>query len=248
MSQRSHPETAPVQAEITLDGVAVAYSVTFSSRTKYLRLEIAPGTGLVVVLPKGREQDAAVEFLTRRKDWVLRNLARYGPVHVQKGWDNSTRLRYLGRELTVEVRRQGKVDTARLVGNKLMINVVSGLHPEVIIEKWFRLRASKLVLDRVQAQSKKMGVKYNNFHIRAQKTRWASCSAKGNLSFNWKLVMAPGEVIDYVVIHELAHLKELNHSPRFWALVAAYCPSWQKQRKWLRENARRLIVPRNQKQ
>ncbi len=241
MPRKTISGTPPLEAEITLDGTAIPYKVRYSSRTKYLRMEITPGTGLLVVLPKGRALEAAVDFLERRKDWVLKTMAVYGPVHAQKDWDHGRRVRYLGRELAVEVRREGKVDGVRLVKDKLVITLVSGIHPEVLLEHWCRLRASQVIKERVQAQSRKMGVTYNKLHIRAQKTRWASCSAKGNLSFNWRLIMTPADVIDYVVVHELAHLKELNHSRRFWALVAAHCPSWQGQRKWLRDNGRLMI-------
>ncbi len=78
------------------------------------------------------------------------------------------------------------------------------------------------------------GVSYGSVTVRTQRTRWGSCSAKGNLSFNALLLLAPPEVLDYVVVHELCHRKEMNHSPRFWAEVARLCPDWKKQRAWLR--------------
>ena len=82
----------------------------------------------------------------------------------------------------------------------------------------------------------KIGVNYRALRIRSARTRWGSCSPRGTLSFNWKLVMAPPVVIEYVVVHELCHLKELNHSPSFWKLVETHCPGWRAQRKWLRAN------------
>jgi predicted metal-dependent hydrolase len=81
-----------------------------------------------------------------------------------------------------------------------------------------------------------MGISYQRIAIRGQKTRWGSCSRKKNLSFNWKLIMAPGSVVEYVIIHELLHLKEMNHSKRFWELVARYCPGWRENKKWLKQH------------
>lgn len=94
---------------------------------------------------------------------------------------------------------------------------------------------------KVSLYAKLMGVSYGRITIRDQKTRWGSCSGKGNLNFNWRLILAPEEVLDYVVVHELAHRREMNHSPRFWAQVAAVLPDYQKRRQWLKQNGDLLM-------
>ncbi len=98
----------------------------------------------------------------------------------------------------------------------------------------------KLVEEKIDKLSAHLGVRYNRLVIRGQKTRWGSCSRKSNLSFNWKLIMAPEPVINYVIIHELAHLKEMNHTKRFWELVAQYCPRWREHKKWLNDHTAEL--------
>lgn len=85
-----------------------------------------------------------------------------------------------------------------------------------------------------------MGVVYGRISIREQKTRWGSCSSTGNLNFNWRLIFAPEEVLDYVVVHELAHRREMNHSKAFYDIVAEIMPDYKKQRKWLKENGQKL--------
>lgn len=85
-----------------------------------------------------------------------------------------------------------------------------------------------------------MNVTYGRISIREQKTRWGSCSGAGNLNFNWRLIFAPEEVLDYIVVHELAHRKEMNHSPAFYEIVRQILPEYKKQQKWLRENGQKL--------
>ena len=96
-------------------------------------------------------------------------------------------------------------------------------------------KAKETITKRVSYFARLMGVSYRNITIREQKTRWGSCSSKGNLNFNWKLVLMPEEVLDYVVVHELAHRKEMNHSERFWNHVEKVLPDYQARRKLLRE-------------
>jgi len=95
------------------------------------------------------------------------------------------------------------------------------------VEAWYRAEAVRIVGGKLSALAPRLGVNYGRVTLRGQKTRWGSCSRQGNLSFNWRLVMAPERVIEYVVIHELAHLKQMDHSKAFWALVEVHCPDWR---------------------
>ena len=105
-----------------------------------------------------------------------------------------------------------------------------------------REQARKLVTERVRYYAPIIGVSYGQIAIRTQHTRWGSCSSKGNLNFNCLLALVPPEVLDYVVVHELCHRKELNHSARFWSLVERVLPDYKSHRKWLKENGTRLIA------
>ena len=102
-------------------------------------------------------------------------------------------------------------------------------------------QASMVLPERVNCWAGRLGVTYNRISIRSQHTRWGSCSTKGNLNFNCLLVLTPPEVLDYVVIHELCHRLEMNHSARFWTLVENCCPDYRSCRRWLKENGAALI-------
>ena len=109
-------------------------------------------------------------------------------------------------------------------------------------EKYYRSESRRIVEGLVKLHNIDNKFKINNIFIKSQKTRWGSCSSKGNLNFNWKLVMAPLEVIEYVVIHELCHRLEMNHSKQFWDNVQIMCPNYKTHKKWLKDNHFRLTI------
>jgi len=102
--------------------------------------------------------------------------------------------------------------------------------------------ARLLINQRIRVVNSRLNLTYNKVFIKGQKTRWGSCSHKRNLNFNWRLVMAPLPVLDYIVAHELLHLLELNHSKRFWSLVEETCPDFRELRGWLKKNGPRLML------
>ena len=117
-----------------------------------------------------------------------------------------------------------------------------GLEPADVSEVDARRAVRELVTMLAEEEAEALGVSYRRIEVRGQRTRWGSCSSRGTLSFNWRLVLAPLEVLDYVVVHELCHLREANHSPRFWRLVAERRPEWREQRGWLREHGAELLA------
>lgn len=121
-----------------------------------------------------------------------------------------------------------------------------GLDPSLVSESEARTAARELVSRLAEEQSERIGVEYHRIRIGGQRTLWGSCSPGGTLSFNWRLVLAPREVLDYVVVHELCHLRIPNHSRRFWALVERHRPHWRHQRDWLREYGPELLAFRPQ--
>lgn len=108
------------------------------------------------------------------------------------------------------------------------------------LEKWYRKEAAMVFTEKAQEYARILGVHFQDIRIKDQKSRWGSCSSKGNLNFNWHLLMAPEPVCDYVIIHELCHLIHMNHSKDFWKQVEDICPQYRQYKRWLRENGELL--------
>ncbi len=109
-------------------------------------------------------------------------------------------------------------------------------HPRTILEDWLKEYARKVISDRTKLIAKDHGFEYKKISIREQSTRWGSCSSEKNLNFNWKLILAPSNILDYVIIHELSHTVEMNHSRSFWNVVQRVMPDYLQHRNWLRTN------------
>jgi predicted metal-dependent hydrolase len=114
--------------------------------------------------------------------------------------------------------------------------------PLPALERWYRAQARKEVAPRLDAAVARAGTRYTRLTIRGQRTRWASCSAAGAMSFNWRLLLAPEPVLDYVVEHEVCHLEVMDHSPRFWRLLESRVPDWRRHAGWLRRYGATLVL------
>lgn len=144
---------------------------------------------------------------------------------------------YSGKEAKIFLRNE-KID---VYINSKWDNSRKEREVECGLLKWYKSQALETISHRVEKLSYLLKVNYNNIRIKDQKTRWGSCSQKGNLNFNWRLIKAPQWVLDYVVIHELCHLKHLNHSKEFWNMVEEYCEEYKNAKDWLNNNAYKLL-------
>ena len=149
---------------------------------------------------------------------------------------------YLGERLllgvgTEALRRRAHVSRR---GSELRVALGPGMPLRDALEAWYRRLARVEVTPRLDAAVARAGRGYSSLQIRGQRTRWASCSTSGAMSFNWRLLLAPAEILDYVVEHEVAHLAVRDHSERFWALLAGRCPDWRERERWLRRHGHAL--------
>lgn len=233
---------------IVLAGQRVTYTVRRSPRAKHLRLRVLPESGLEVVAPQRGTLPPLEPLLRERAGWILDALARVAisPRATRAGM--TLRYRGAGYRLVTRV-CPGQAPAVRLdeaagtldvrVPDQAMLD--TGL--DALLESWYRNEARAALLARVTARAAELGVTFGRLTLRDQRTRWGSCSSLGNLNFNWRLILAPDAVLDYVVVHELAHRREANHGARFWAIVAAHCPDYQTHRAWLRHHGHELLAP-----
>jgi len=143
---------------------------------------------------------------------------------------------YLGKEYDLEVRLGQK--SIIEIEDKIYIGSSNIKYADTYLMSWYKQQARKIIIERVYLYSQKFGLHFNSVNVGSvsAKTRWGSCSSEGNINLNWRLIMAPIEAIDYVVVHELSHLSELNHSRHFWENVRKMLPLYREHRTWFRRN------------
>jgi len=214
----------------------IEYTVRRSSRARRVRVNVRAHTTVEVVLPAHASERAAAAAVRELAPWIERRLSE-GRRALARVAERGGSVPYLGTSLTL-VPQPGRT-RAHMNGENLFVPV--GDHRPAV-ERLYRRLARAEVAARLDAAVAQVGASYSGLSIRAQSTRWASCSAKGAMSFNWRLLLAPEPVLDYVVWHEVCHLDVRNHSPRFWALLASRFPGWREQRDWLRLHGATLVL------
>jgi predicted metal-dependent hydrolase len=221
----------------------IAYRTRRSERARRVRVTV-DAAGVEVVLPSRayrrgsaaaeREAAAAVAQLT---PWIERRLAERAASAAAVAARAGT-VPYLGRDL----RLASEPGRTRVLRRGEILHVPSGAEQKPALERWYRRAARGEVAARLDAACSQAGTAYSRLTIRGQRTRWASCSRSGAMSFNWRLLLAPEPVLEYVVWHEVCHLRVMDHSPRFWALLASHLPAYEEPRRWLRRHGSTLVL------
>lgn len=227
---------------VCVDGATLPYRVRRSSRARHAALHIHPRLGLEVVLPSSAPAGAERDLLAEKAAWLRRHallLRRASRARVELR--SGATVPYRGEWLEVVLRR-GESGVRR-VGRRLVVALSDPADEDAArraLETWFRREARSVLLDRVGALRAPGDGRVRRIAVRDQDTRWGSCSSAGTLSFNWRLIMAPPDVLDAVVVHELVHLRIADHSAAFWRALDARFPRHRACRRWLDANAYRL--------
>lgn len=217
---------------------AIPYRIRRSTRAGRVRVVVHPDATVEVVLPtRGRDRDAA-DAVRQLEPWIARRLDEARALARRSAPPVGT-VPYLGGLL--ELRPEPGRTRVHRRGGVLM--VPDGRDADEAIERWYRRQARAEIVPLLDAACAVLGRPYTQLTIRNQRTRWGSCSSSGAMSFNWRLLLARPEILDYVVWHEACHLVHLDHSPRFWGLVAHHRPGYREPQTWLTRNGAALVLP-----
>ncbi len=221
---------------IEINKEIIPYKLRFSKKAHYLRIQINRSNELEVVLPNGCKISEAEKFIVKKVKWIKK--------HLTEKKVEEEKFLFLGKEIIVNQEFELFLTSHKITFNKAgdsnkpdVLSIISppdnNIKLNSIYEFWLRKQANVYLIKRAQHLAGDLNFSINRVSIKGQKTRWGSCSTKKNLSFNFKLMKFKDEIIDYVIIHELCHLKEMNHSKKFWLLVEKYCPQYKILRKEL---------------
>jgi predicted metal-dependent hydrolase len=226
----------PQTACLTVEGreVQVRFRENARARRIILRFDKS-GDGLILTLPRRTSRSRALSFAQSQIGWIAERLTRQP---ARREFADGMCFPFRGTEIKI----------ARVVGARAVTRLEDGLlkvggaeaHVVRRTLEWLKKEAKRELQRASDEYAQKMGVRYSRLTLRDTQSRWGSCSASGALSYSWRLILAPDEVLDYVCAHEVAHLKQMNHGPKFWALVAAHCPHMERARDWLKKDGSHL--------
>ena len=232
---------------ISLCGTRVGYTVRRNPRARRIWVKVEDSDGLVLVLPPRVHASSATDIIRRHRDWIVARLAERDELRAQAPAPigESSTVFYRGRPISLRVRNCACAKpSVAWYRNEVVVTVPRHEAPQIseVLLQSYRERAKEVFRRRIEVFSQLVRAFPKRVSIRDQKTRWGACTSRGTLTFNWRLILAPPAVLDYVVIHELCHLRFPNHGPRFWQAVAQICPQYENYKSWLRLNGHRLRV------
>jgi predicted metal-dependent hydrolase len=219
---------------VAIMAMVTEYTLRRSPRARRVRVSVDGDGAVSVTLPRRMPLRAADEAVRELAPWIDRRRRALARAAAEVARTPGT-VPYLGHELTL--RHEPRTRVHRRGGELLVPR-----DDPAAIERWYRRAARSEIGPRLDAAVARAGTAYTKLTIRNQKTRWGSCSSTGAMSFNWRLLLAPEPVLDYVVEHEVCHLEVMDHSPRFWRLLEDRVPDWREHAAWLRRYGSTLVL------
>ena len=212
-----------------------------TDRKKTASIKIDEGS-VKVIVPKSVSSNRIREFISKREGWIKAKLNQQTSIKSKKTikYVDGEEVPYLGRHYRLKF-ITGDLLSVKMKNGSFVITIpeVQKSKPKVIknlLENWYKKHAKIHLEEKTKKFSETMGVNPKSIMIKNYKSRWGSCSSVGELSFNWRIILTPHRIVDYVVVHELCHLLEHNHSPKYRSHVKRYIPNWKDCRNWLKEN------------
>jgi predicted metal-dependent hydrolase len=215
----------------------LAYTIRRSPRARRIRVKVDPHDGVEVVIPQRATKRDAHKAIQELRPWIDRRLQEANAAKQRLQPPPGT-VPFLGAHLRLH-HEDGRTRAHRK-GDELH---VPSSGTAQALERWYRAQAKHEIAPRLERATHALNKPHTSLAIRSQRTRWGSCSTTGALSFNWRLLLGPEPVLDYVVWHEACHLVVMDHSARFWNLVERHVPDYREHRTWLRRNGAALVLP-----
>src|SRR4051794_36719514 len=230
-----------MSAEADAAALPFDYAVRRSDRARRVRVRVDPRDGAVeVVLPRRAAAGEAARAVVELRGWIGRRRAEVARTQAQVAARAAAgSVPYLG--ISLFPRPEAGRTRVHRRGSILLVPDDPTAARDAI-ERWYRRQARAEIAPRLQAAAAAVGREYTTLTIRDQRTRWGSCSSRGAMSFNWRLLLAPEAVLEYVVRHEAAHLAVMDHSPRFWSVMGRLMPGYEVPRRWLRDHGATLVL------
>lgn len=223
--------------------MAIQISEILRSRRRTISIEVKDDARVVVRAPYHARAGEIDDFVGKKGVWISRAVDTIKKRQSEKPcntFSTGESYYYLGEGRPLLVEHGGR--RALVFNGSFILSPDHRARAKEFFTAWYREEASRVIRERLEIYSLRAGLDFTGVKITGAAKRWGSCARSGDLTFTWRLVMAPLEVIDYVVVHELSHLKEMNHSRRFWANVEALLPEYKRHRAWLKENGHRLTI------
>ena len=214
------------------------YKLIRSAR-RSISLQITSEGELVVRAPHKAPEKYIRTLIDEKRNWIISKQKEILAKVVKVELNDGSKVLFLGKEYPLKFDNLEKF-IIKFKDNCFYIAEEYAKDIKKYLEVWYRNNARKLLTHRLNTLCQKHGFNVKNVKLSNASQRWGSCSSRGNINLNWRLILAPVEVIDYVIIHELAHTRELNHSDKFWKIVADIMPDYKKHRKWLKDNGNKI--------
>lgn len=224
----------------------IDYTIKRGNRKKTLAINVTLASQVIVLAPNNFSREKIKTIVKKKALWILEkqeHFKRLTMLFPEKELVSGEQILLLGRKYRLKIKEENDSSIPKLSGRRLFIYVHSNLAPEdrkEIIKdtliKWYFIKSTKIIKQRITRYSKLLNLFPKKVIIKDQKKRWASCSSDGILRFNWRIAIAPISIVDYIVVHELCHLKIKNHSSDFWKLLSIAMPDYQNRRNWLKNN------------
>jgi predicted metal-dependent hydrolase len=224
----------------------IEFELEYRNR-KTLAIQVKPINKIIVLSPIGLPEHIIKGKVSSKGKWILKKLLDFkdiGYIPSNREFADGEAFMYLGRNYLLQLFLDSTLTRLKVkLSDGILITYAPTKDPVVLkklLERWYRKEAEKVILKRIEYYKTKFRIEPAKIKIKEQKRRWGSCSSRGSIYFNWRIIMAPPLVIDYVIVHEMSHLIHRNHSLQFWKQVESILPDYKVRKKWLRDHGARM--------